>query len=190
MKVSHRVLIFLQIASVLLFPARAGSQQSADTILLHARIYTVDSAHPWAEALAIRDGKILAVGTDQEIDRLRGPSTNVIDAKKRLVLPGFTDCHVHFMEGSLLLQQIYLNDSKTIPEIQKRIKTYAAEHPNEPWLLGRGWSYPVFPSGMPDKKYLDEIVPDRPVYLDGFDGHTYWANSKALELAHITKDTP
>src|SRR5438477_5681096 len=168
-----------------------GGPEPADTILIHGHIYTVDSKHPWAEALAIRDGKILAVGSDREINRVLGASTKVINAKGRLVLPGFTDCHVHFMEGSLLLQQIFLNGAKTIPEIQSRVKAYAAAHPNEPWLLGRGWNYPVFaPSGMPDKKYLDEIVPDRPVYLDGFDGHTYWANSKALELAHINKDTP
>ncbi len=169
----------------------AGSTQSADTILLHGRIYTVDSQHPWAEALAIRDGKIVAVGSDREVGRLGGPSTQVINAKGRLVLPGFTDCHTHFMEGSLLLQEIFLNGVKTIPEIQSRVKAYAAAHPNESWLLGRGWSYPVFaPSGLPNKKYLDEIVPDRPVYLDGFDGHSWWANSKALEIAHISKDTP
>ena len=88
--------------------------------------------------MAIRDGKILAVGSDREIGRLRGTSTRVIDAKRRLVLPGFTDCHVHFMEGSLLLQQIYLNGVKSIPEIQSRVNAYAEAHPNEPWLLGRG----------------------------------------------------
>jgi hypothetical protein len=166
-------------------------QSAADSVLLHGRIYTLDTKHPWAEALAIRNGKIVAVGSDREIGRLRGASTQVIDAKGHLVLPGFTDCHTHFMEGSLLLQQIFLNGVKTIPEIQGRVKAYAVAHPNEPWLLGRGWNYPVFaPSGMPDKKYLDEIVRDRPVYLDGFDGHSWWANSKALEIAHITKDTP
>jgi predicted amidohydrolase YtcJ len=166
-------------------------QSAADSVLLHGRIYTLDIKHPWAEALAIRDGNIVAVGSDREVGRFRGASTQVIDAKGRLVLPGFTDCHTHFMEGSLLLQEIFLNGVKTIPEIQSRVKAYAAAHPNESWLLGRGWSYPVFaPSGLPNKKYLDEIVPDRPVYLDGFDGHTWWANSKALEIAHISKDTP
>jgi predicted amidohydrolase YtcJ len=115
-----------------------ASAQSVDTILLHGRIYTVDSKLPWAEALAIQDGKILAVGSDREIGKLRGASTQVIDAKGRLVLPGFTDCHVHFMEGSLLLQQIFLHGVKTIPEIQTRVKAYAASHPNESWLLGRG----------------------------------------------------
>lgn len=191
MRLNLRALILVYISFFFVCRAHAGSPQPADTIVLHGRIYTVDSAHPWAEALAIRDRKILAVGTDKEIAHYKGPNTNVIDAKGRLVLPGFTDCHVHFMEASLLLQQIYLNDAKTIPEIQSRIKAYAASHPNEPWLLGRGWNYPVFaPSGLPDKKLLDEIVADRPVYLDGFDGHSYWANSKALELAHITRDTP
>jgi predicted amidohydrolase YtcJ len=182
---------FCFVFALFLASVRWAGAQSADAILLHGRIYTVDSKRPWAEAIAIRDGKILAVGSDREIARFRVTSTKVIDAKGRLVLPGITDCHTHFMEGSLLLQQIFLNGAKTIPEIQSRVKAYAAAHPGESWLLGRGWSYPVFaPSGMPDKKYLDEIVPDRPVYLDGFDGHTWWANSKALEIAHITKDTP
>lgn len=183
-----RLIVICYVGSVLL----AHSQtQSADTILIHGHIYTVDANHPWAEALAIRDGKILAVGTDREIARYRGAPTKVIDAKGRLVLPGFTDCHVHFMDGSFSLGQISLDDAKTLAEIQQRVKTYAAAHPNDPWVLGRGWSYPVFaPSGLPDKKYLDAIVPDRPVYLEGFDGHTWWANSKALEAAHVTKDTP
>jgi predicted amidohydrolase YtcJ len=164
---------------------------TADVMLIYARIYTVNAHQPWAEALAIREGKILAVGSDRDIARYRGPSTKVIDAKGRLVLPGFTDCHVHFMDGSFSMQQVNVEDAKTVAEIQERIKSYAAAHPNDPWVLGRGWSYPVFaPSGLPDKKQLDAIVPDRPVYIEGFDGHTWWANSKALEAAHITKDTP
>ena len=164
---------------------------TADVIVSDARIYTVNPRQPWAEALAIRDGKILAVGSDRDIAHYRGPSTKVIDAKGRLVLPGFTDCHVHFMDGSFSMQQVNVEDAKTVAEIQERIKVYAAAHPNAPWVLGRGWSYPVFaPSGLPDKKQLDTIIPDRPVYIEGFDGHTWWANSKALEAAHITKDTP
>jgi predicted amidohydrolase YtcJ len=164
---------------------------TADVILVHGRIYTVNSRQPWAEALAIRDGKVLAVGTEREMAHYRGPSTKVIDAKGRLVLPGFTDCHVHFMDGSFSMQQVNVEDAKTLAEIQERIKAYASAHPDAPWVLGRGWSYPVFaPSGLPDKKQLDAIIPDRPVYIEGFDGHTWWANSKALEAAHITKDTP
>ena len=162
----------------------------ADLVLVHAHIYTVNARQPWAQALAVRDGRILAVGTDRDMARYRGASTKVIDAKGRLVLPGFTDCHAHFLDGSFTLQQVNLDDATTISEIVRRVKTYAAAHPKDPWLLGRGWVYPVFgPSGLPDKKYLDAIVPDRPVYLESYDGHTWWANSKALEAAHITRET-
>jgi len=165
--------------------------RAADLILIHARVYTVNPAHTWAEALAIRDGKLLAVGTDKEIEQYRRPSTTVIDAKNRLVLPGLTDCHVHFLDGSFALRQIDLEGAKDLAEIQRRVKAYANAHPHDAWLLGRGWSYPLFPpTGLPNKKDLDAIIADRPVYLDGFDGHSWWANSKALEAAHITKDTP
>ena len=163
---------------------------SADVVLIHARIFTVNARQPWAEALAIHDGKIIAVGTEREVSRHRQPLTRVIDAKGRLVLPGFTDCHVHFMDGSFSMRQVNVEDAKTVAEVQEQIEAYAAAHPSDPWVLGRGWSYPVFaPSGLPDKKQLDAVVPDRPAYIEGYDGHTWWANSKALEAAHITKDT-
>jgi len=187
----RRALLCLLTAFLFCSSVAGGKSLSADTVLVHAHIYTVDSKRPWAEALAIRDGKILAVGNDREISGYRGASTKVIDAKGRLVLPGFTDCHAHFLDGSFTLQEVNLDDASTITEIVKRVKAYAAAHPKDPWLLGRGWMYPVFgPSGLPDKKYLDEIVPDRPVYLESYDGHTWWANSKALEAAHITRQTP
>jgi len=160
-------------------------------VVLNGRIYTVNSLKPWAEAVAIRDGKILAVGTAKEIASYRSASTKVIDAQRHLVLPGFTDSHIHFLDGSLGLLRVRLEDANSIAEIQARVKDFAAKHPDAKWILGRGWSYPVFaPAGLPDKKILDEVLPDRPVYLEAFDGHTYWANSKALELAGITKETP
>jgi predicted amidohydrolase YtcJ len=162
----------------------------ADTILLHARIYAVNQAHPWAEAVAIRGAAIVAVGSDKEIEAYRGPSTKIIDATGRLVLPGFEDCHIHFMDGALGLTQVDLNGASTIAEIQKRVKEYAASHPKEPWVTGMGWTYPTFgAAALPDKKILDEVVPDRPVYLVAFDGHSSWANSKALAMAGITKET-
>src|ERR1700687_2475355 len=183
---SQFVVVFLLSCALAQSPGRP-----ADLILVHAHIYIVNPRQPWAQALAIRDGKILAVGTDSEIARYRSVSTRVIDGRGRLVLPGFTDCHAHFLDGSFTLEEVNLDDAPTIAEIVRRVKAYAAMHPNDPWLLGRGWMYPVFgPSGLPDKKYLDAIVPDRPVYLESYDGHTWWANSKALEAAHITRDTP
>jgi predicted amidohydrolase YtcJ len=183
----------LSLLSVFL-PALATGETAvkpADTILVHAHIYTVDTKHPWAEALAIRDGRLIAVGSNREIRTYLGPSTQAIDAKGGMVLPGFTDCHVHFMDGSTDLQEVNLEDVKSIAEVQKKIKEYAAAHPDEPWVLGRGWAYQLFPpNGLPDKKYLDEVVRDRPAYMESFDGHSWWANSKALAAAKIGKDTP
>ena len=171
--------------------AAAQSLPAADTLVVNARLYTVNSRQPWAEALAVRGGNIVAVGTAAQIEKYRGPSTRVIDAGGRLILPGFTDCHIHFMDGSLSLQRINVEDVKTIAGIQEAVRKFAAAHPKDSWILGRGWSYDVFgKAALPDKKYLDEVVPDRPVLLEGYDGHTYWANSKALAAAGITRNTP
>jgi predicted amidohydrolase YtcJ len=171
--------------------AAAQSSPPADVVVINARVYTVNANQPWADAIAIRGDKIVAVGDQASIDAYRGKSTKVIDAHNRLVLPTFTDCHIHFMDGSLGLTRVDLNDSGSVAEIQKRVKAYADSHPNEPWIQGMGWTYPTFkPSGLPDKKFLDDIVPDRPVYLVAFDGHSSWANSKALAMAGIDRNTP
>jgi predicted amidohydrolase YtcJ len=189
--IEWKALLLTVIALLLSAQGAAQRNQIADTVLVHARIYTVNAKQPWAEALAIKDGHIIAVGSDKEIQALRGSSTKMLDAQGHLVFPGFTDSHIHFLDGSLSLLRVNLEGMATIPEMQKAVKTYAAAHPDAAWILGRGWAYPVFaPSGLPDKKYLDAVVPDRPVYLESYDGHTYWANSKALQLAGITRDTP
>jgi predicted amidohydrolase YtcJ len=189
-KLVPQLVLCLLVVSLSCVSSGETKTPTADVILIHARIYTVNARQPWAEALAIRDGKILAVGKDDEISHYRGTSTKLIDGKGRLVLPGFTDCHVHFIDGSFSLQQVNVEDAKTLEQVQQQIKTYAEAHPSDAWVLGRGWSYPIFPpSGMPDKKQLDAVVPDRPAYIEGYDGHTWWANTKALEAAHITKDT-
>ncbi len=181
----------LFIFAALFFAQANPGPAPADTVVVNARIYTVNAAQPWAEALAIRGDRIVAVGAARDIDPYRGRSTQVIDAKGRLLLPGFTDCHIHFMEGSLGLLHVDLNGAATPREIQKRVTDYAISHPKEEWILGMGWTYPVFaPSGMPDRKILDEVVLDRPVLLEAFDGHSSWANSKALAIAGITASTP
>jgi predicted amidohydrolase YtcJ len=164
--------------------------QPADTIVLHGKIYTLNPKQAWAEALAIRGERIVAVGSDTDITNLQSKDTKVIDAKGRLVLPGFTDCHIHFIDGSFSLGRVNLEDAKDAADIQQRLREYGGKHLGSDWILGRGWNYAMFPTSLPDKKYLDEVFPDRPAFLEGYDGHTYWANSKALALAHITKDTP
>src|SRR6266436_10375508 len=164
--------------------------QPADTIVLHGKIYTLNPKQAWAEALAIRGERIVAVGSDSDIANLQSKDTKVIDAKGHLVLPGFTDCHIHFIDGSFSLGRVNLEDAKDPSDIQKRLREYAAEHPGNDWILGRGWNYAMFgPEALPHKKYLDEIFPNRPVFLEGYDGHTYWANSKALAMAGVTGET-
>jgi predicted amidohydrolase YtcJ len=172
-------------------PAAAESSQPADVILVNARIYTVKRQQAWADAMAVRGDKILAVGDKTKIETYRAKKTKVIDAQGRLVLPGFTDCHIHFMDGSLGLTRVDLNGAETVAEIQKRVKAYADSHPQEPWIQGMGWTYPTFkPTGLPDKKILDDVIADRPIYLVAFDGHSSWANSKALAMAGIDRNTP
>ncbi len=184
-------LSFISLVCTAILTASDAPPHPADVIVTNARIYTVNPRQEWAQAIAIRGDRILAVGETAKIEAYRGKGTKIIDAQGRLVLPGFTDCHIHFLDGSLSLLQVNLDDATTVAEIQQRVKDYASAHPDLPWVEGRGWNYTVFaPSGLPDRKYLDEIIPDRPVYLEGFDGHTWWANSKALKLADITKATP
>jgi predicted amidohydrolase YtcJ len=165
--------------------------EPADIIVTHGRVYTENPKQPWAEAVAIHGSKIVAVGDSATIERRRGIGTKVINAAGKLVLPGFVDCHVHFLKGSLGLGRANLAGAKDISEIQKRLRDYAAEHPGDDWILGRGWDYAMFGSEtLPDKKPLDELFPKRPVLLVGYDGHTAWVNSKALALAGITQHTP
>jgi len=192
MRLSCFPLVFFLLAVCFSIPLVAADPlpPPVDLIVTNARIYTMNPQHKWAEAIAIRGEKIVAAGDRKSIEAMRGPATKVIDADQHMVLPGFTDCHIHFMDGSLGLTRVDLNDSKTIEEIQKRVKAYADAHPNEPWIQGMGWTYPTFGgSALPNKKILDEVVPDRPVYLVAFDGHSSWANSKALAMAGIDRNT-
>jgi len=193
---SARLPRLLSAAALLFFSAVISSAQAAppapaDAILLHAKIYTLSPQQPWAEALAIRAGKIVAVGSSAEIEKLRGPQTKTLDAHDHLVLPGFTDSHVHFLPGAFSLDQVSLDDTNNVAEMQQRLRDYAAAHPGTGWILGRGWLYSSFGAvALPNKKQIDDVISDRPVFLECYDGHSYWANSKALALAGITRDTP
>jgi predicted amidohydrolase YtcJ len=200
MTASPRVVTVLAFAVVLAFGvSRATIAQNApgakvlpaDMILLHGTVYTLNAKQPWAHAVAIRGEKIVAVGDDAEIEMLRGPATKVIDAGGQLILPGFVDCHIHFLEGSISLGQAHLGRAKNPADIQRILREYAETHPGDGWILGGGWNYAMFgDENLPHKKYLDELFPNRPAFLVGYDGHTSWANSKALALAGIKRDTP
>jgi predicted amidohydrolase YtcJ len=161
----------------------------ADLAFVHGAVYTVDAARSRAEAVAVKDGRIVAVGSDATVREHVGPRTTVFDLHGRMLLPGFQDAHVHPPSGGLEMLQCNLNDVYTKPEYLDIVTAYAAAHPDREWILGGGWYMSAFSRGAPDRGSLDAIVPDRPVFLFSRDGHSAWCNSKALELAGITDAT-
>lgn len=140
--------------------------------------------------VAVRDGRIVVSGADHDVLDAAGPAAEVVDLRGGLVSPGFGDSHLHPVIAGLQLGQCSLDDYETADECLAAIATYAAEHPELPWIVGGGWSVRQFPDGSPHRSVLDRIVPDRPVFLRERGFHAAWVNSRALELAGITADTP
>lgn len=167
-----------------------ADQDRASLIVRGGSIYTARKDGAVAEAVAIGGDRILAVGSRATIDGYIGRSTRVIDLRGGMLLPGFIDTHTHFVWGSLARTRVALGDAADAAEVERRLAAYAREHPNEPWILGGDWVYDTFGSGGPTKALLDRVIPNRPVALDCFDGHSMWLNSKALALAGITRSTP
>jgi predicted amidohydrolase YtcJ len=172
--------------------AAASSGSSATLVLLHGRVYTVETATPWAEALAIKDERIVAVGSDAQVLRFKSKDTRVVDLRGRLVTPGLIDSHVHFVDGGWYLKNVALRDATTMSEVKRRIVQFARTHPQGDWIQGEGWSYgyPDLPNGEFHKEILDRISGRHPVFLDSSMAHAAWANSEALRRAGITHGTP
>jgi len=162
----------------------------ADVVFVNGSVYTVDAARRWTRAVAVRGGRIVAVGTDDDVRSLIGARTEVHDLRDRMLLPGFQDAHVHPPSGGIEMLQCDMNEAYSLPEYERIAAAYAASHPDEEWILGGGWSMDAFPNGTPDRAPLDRVLPDRPAFLPNRDGHTAWVNSRALEMAGITAETP
>jgi predicted amidohydrolase YtcJ len=139
---------------------------------------------PPATAVAIEGGVITSVGTDADVRSLIGTGTRVIDARGGTIMPAFNDAHVHFLMASRSLNELDLFGAKTQAEVERRINVYATAN-HSAWLLGRGWFYAAFPGGMPSLELLDRLVPDKPAYLESFDAHTAWVNSRAREVSGL-----
>ncbi|MFF4399759.1 amidohydrolase [Streptomyces sp. NPDC001480] len=161
----------------------------ADLVLTGGPVHTVDPTRSRATAVAVRGGRIAAVGHD-EVHELIGPGTEVVDLAGKLLLPGFQDAHVHPQGAGIELGLCHLGDTVDPAEYLRRIKAYADEHPDAEWITGGGWSLEAFPGGSPTAAALDAIVPDRPVFLPNRDHHGAWVNSRALERAGIDSRTP
>jgi len=162
----------------------------ADMVLTNGNILTMNPAQPHAQAVAIRDTKLTEVGTNKQIRRWIGNKTKIIDLKGKTVVPGLIDAHVHMAGFGRWLKQINLRGAKSIREIRRKVKERANETPRGKWILGRGWDQ----DRLAEKRYpsrwdLDKAAPHHPVVLNRVCGHASVANTKALELAEITKET-
>jgi predicted amidohydrolase YtcJ len=172
-------------------PSSSDGGPAADLIIHHARIWTVNPGQPQAEAVAVLNGRIAAVGSETAVLRWRGPQTKMVDAGGNRLLPGFNDAHVHFSDGGLALTAVQLNDATSLQEFVKRIAAYAAQQPKGEWIRSGNWDETKWsPAGLPTRQDIDAVTPDNPVSLDRYDGHMILVNSKVLILAGITAKTP
>lgn len=159
---------------------------NADLIVTNARVLTMDEGNPAAEAVAIKDGNILAVGDRRTIEALKGPATKIIDAQGGSVVPGFIEAHMHLFGGAAELDNLHLQGVHGFDALSDAIRAYAAARPNAKLLLGAGVDYTILSKEEPvTRHHLDRIIADRPFAMSASDHHTMWANTKALELAGI-----
>ncbi len=173
------------------FPLTTLAQVSADLVLLNGKIWTVNDKQPEAEAVAVLGNRLIAVGASKDIRKLIGPQTRVIDLQGRRVVPGFNDAHVHFFNGGAGLASVQLRDTKTPQEFANRIAAFAAKIPNSRWVLEGNWDHENWsPAKLPTRQLIDAVTPNNPVFVQRLDGHMALANSFALKLAGITKNSP
>ena len=183
------------VVAILLMSATFSTQAdnsplAADLIIINATIHTMDQGRPLAEAVAVSGNRIIAVGTTKEIRKLAGANTRIIEAKGQLVLPGFNDAHVHFMSGGFQLSSVDLRDASSQQEFAERIRAFADKLPPGRWITGGDWDHERWPDAkLPTKELIDRFTPNTPVFVNRLDGHMALANSLALKLANVTRQT-
>ena len=165
--------------------ATASAAPPPDRIYVNARVWTADAAQPAADAFAVTDGRFVAVGSNETVRALAGTATAVVDLGGRRVVPGFIDTHWHLPAR----RSARLDNAGSVEVIQQRLVEYAKGLPAGGWVVGRGWMPTDFPNRTAHKRYLDAVFPDRPVVIRDRDGHQALANSRALALAGVTRDT-
>jgi predicted amidohydrolase YtcJ len=156
----------------------------ADIIIKNARVFTSNESNPHAEAVAIKGNRIVYVGTNEGAEPLRSEKTRVIDAQGHTLTPGFIDTHVHLLWGSIWMGNAQLQEVRTKEDLKNILVEFADANKTSEWVVGRGIRYNI----VSTRQELDEIIADRPIYIGAFDGHTGWANTKALEMAGILHD--
>ncbi len=178
------------VVSVAPGPCVGAAETPADLVLDGAAVYTLDAPRSWAQAVAVRGGRIVFVGTSAGARAFVGAGTRQLRLDGRMLLPGFQDAHVHPVSGGVELLQCNLNDLPTARAVLDQVRHCASVMKDKTWITGGGWGLPIFPGGNPKKEDLDAIVRDKPAQLYAADGHSSWVNSKALQLAGVDARTP
>jgi predicted amidohydrolase YtcJ len=170
-------------------PASPAASRPAD-LVVYGRVWTGDSARPWARAVAVAGERVTAVGDSADIARLRGPATKVLRTPQGMVVPGFMDGHTHFIYGGFQLANVDLRDASSPAEFVARIKQFAATQRRGEWITGGDWDHERWPgTPLPERSWIDSVTPNNPVFVNRLDGHMSLANSAALRLARITRAT-
>ena len=168
---------------------QSDSSDTADIIFFNGEVYTVDINRSWAQAVAVRGSKIIYVGNDSDVMKFKGKGTRLVDLENRMLMPGFQDSHVHPIEAGMAYMGCSLHDGKSIEDYMKIVADCAKSSEGASFIDGGGWTMDTFKDGLPDKKILDSVVPDKPVILKSATGHQLWVNSKMLEMAEISSST-
>jgi predicted amidohydrolase YtcJ len=177
--------------SAMVLTSSLAAQPAADLILTNGKIWTGTAAAPVVQAVACAGGRIAASGPAADVAKWAGPKTRVVDLAGKLVVPGFNDAHVHFLTGGQHLAGVQLRDARSGQEFRERIRQFAARLPAKGWILGGDWDHENWtPARLPTRQLIDEASGGRPVFVNRLDGHMSLANTAALKLAGITRDTP
>jgi predicted amidohydrolase YtcJ len=157
-------------------------------LVVFGRVWTGDSASPWAGAVAVLGDTVVAVGDSARVARMAGPATRALSSGKGMVVPGFMDGHIHFMDGGAQLVSLDLRDATSPAEFVARLKAYARKLPRGAWISGGDWDHERWTGApLPERSWIDSVTPDNPVFINRLDGHMALANSAALELAGVTR---
>lgn len=157
--------------------------------IVNARVWTGDRRRPWADAIAIADDRIVAVGSSAEIRKRTPASARLIDARGGMVTPGFIDAHVHFLTGGFGLTSVQLRDARSPEEFVARLAQFVSTHPVDAWVLQGDWDHERWGGELPTRAWIDAATPNHPVWINRLDGHMALANSVALRLAGVTAET-
>ncbi len=183
----HRIKLLVILFTSIVFAC--STKESADLVLINGKIWTGASDSTFEEAVAIKANKIMAVGNSDDIKDLANSKTEVIDLKGKLVTAGFNDAHIHFLSGSLGLAEVDMTGTASPADVAEKVNQFIQENPTKEWITGRGWQYTSFQSSLPDHETLSSISNEKPVFIKAYDGHSAWANKKALSIAGIDRNT-